>query len=165
MAEAVAVFKNNAIDRERLEGEAETGRALTESERLDREQQKNREATEIRHAVDALASALGALSEGNLGHRIDTPFASHLDRLRTDFNSAVTKLYGALHAVGNNAHAIDAGASEIRTAADGLARRTEQQAASVEETAAALEEITTTVKDTARRAEEAGMSRTRITVA
>ncbi|MBD9453867.1 HAMP domain-containing protein [Rhizobium sp. RHZ02] len=163
MAEAVAVFKKNAVDRERLEGEAETGRALTERERHEREQQKNREATEIRHAVDALASALGALSDGNLAHRIDAPFAPHLDRLRNDFNNAVTKLHGALHAVGNNAHAIDAGASEIRTAADGLARRTEQQAASVEETAAALEEITTTVKDTARRAEEAGnlVSRTR----
>jgi methyl-accepting chemotaxis protein len=163
MAEAVSVFKKNAIDRERLEGEAESGRALTERERQEREQQKSREATEIRHAVDALASALGALSDGNLAHRIETPFASHLDRLRDDFNSAVSKLHGALHAVGNNAHAIDAGASEIRTAADGLARRTEQQAASVEETAAALEEITTTVKDTARRAEEAGnlVSRTR----
>ncbi|PKA40619.1 chemotaxis protein [Rhizobium sullae] len=163
MAEAVAVFKNNAIDRERLEGEAETGRALTERERQDREAQKAREATEIRTVVDALAGALGALSEGNLAHRIETPFAAHLDRLRSDYNTAVGKLHAALQTVGHNAHAIDAGASEIRTAADGLARRTEQQAASVEETAAALEEITTTVKDTARRAEEAGnlVNRTR----
>jgi methyl-accepting chemotaxis protein len=163
MAEAVAVFKKNAVDRERLEGEAESGRALTERERQDREVQKNREAAEIRHAVDALASALGALSDGDLGHRIETPFAANLDRLRNDYNTAVGKLHGALQMVGNNAHAIDAGATEIRTAADGLARRTEQQAASVEETAAALEEITTTVKDTARRAEDVGglVSRTR----
>jgi methyl-accepting chemotaxis protein len=163
MAEAVAVFKKNAVDRERLEGEAESGRALTERERQDREVQKSREAAEIRHAVDALASALGALSDGDLGHRIETPFAANLDRLRNDYNTAVGKLHGALQMVGNNAHAIDAGATEIRTAADGLARRTEQQAASVEETAAALEEITTTVKDTARRAEDVGglVSRTR----
>ncbi|MBX5221982.1 methyl-accepting chemotaxis protein [Rhizobium sp. NLR8a] len=156
MAETVAVFKANAIDRERLESEAEQGRSLTERERREREAQKTREAAEIREAVDALAGALGALSEGNLAHRIDTPFASHLDRLRSDYNTSVAKLDAALQAVGSNAHAIDAGATEIRTAADGLARRTEQQAASVEETAAALEEITTTVKDTARRAEEAG---------
>ncbi|WP_199626271.1 methyl-accepting chemotaxis protein [Rhizobium sp. OAE497] len=156
MAEAVAVFKANAIDRQRLEGEAEEGRSLTERERQDREQQKAREAAEIRTAVDALGGALGALSDGNLAHRIETPFAAHLDRLRNDYNSAVGKLHGALQTVGSNANAIDAGAAEIRTAADGLARRTEQQAASVEETAAALEEITTTVKDTARRAEEAG---------
>ncbi|MBX5149057.1 methyl-accepting chemotaxis protein McpU [Rhizobium lentis] len=156
MAEAVAVFKSNAVDRERLEDEAEQGRSLTERERREREAQKTREAAEIRNAVDALAGALGALSEGNLAHRIETPFASHLDRLRSDYNTSVAKLDAALRAVGSNAHAIDAGATEIRTAADGLARRTEQQAASVEETAAALEEITTTVKDTARRAEEAG---------
>ncbi|SCW31971.1 methyl-accepting chemotaxis protein [Rhizobium mongolense subsp. loessense] len=164
MAEAVAVFKNNAIDRERLEGEAETSRALSERERQDREAQKALEAAEIRTAVDALADALGALSEGNVAHRIETPFAAHLDRLRSDYNTAVGKLHAALQTVGRNAHAIDAGASEIRTAADGLARRTEQQAASVEETAAALEEITTTVKDTARRAEEAGnlVNRTRV---
>jgi methyl-accepting chemotaxis protein len=163
MAEAVAVFKHNAIDRRRLESEAESGRSLTERERQEREAQKNREAAEIRHAVDALAGALGALSDGDLGHRIETPFAAHLDRLRSDFNTAVGKLHAALQAVGNNAYAIDAGATEIRTAADGLARRTEQQAASVEETAAALEEITTTVKDTARRAEDVGnlVSRTR----
>jgi methyl-accepting chemotaxis protein len=163
MAEAVAVFKKNAVDRERLEGEAESGRALTARERQEREVQKNRETAEIRHAVDALAGALGALSNGDLGHRIETPFAANLDRLRNDYNTAVGKLHGALQMVGNNAHAIDAGATEIRTAADGLARRTEQQAASVEETAAALEEITTTVKDTARRAEDVGglVSRTR----
>ncbi|MBX4927605.1 methyl-accepting chemotaxis protein McpU [Rhizobium binae] len=156
MAEAVAVFRANAVDRERLEGEAEQGRSLTERERQEREAQRAREGAEIRSAVDALAAALEALSDGNLAHRIETPFASHLDRLRNDYNISVAKLNAALQAVGSNAHAIDAGAAEIRTAADGLARRTEQQAASVEETAAALEQITTTVKDTAHRAEEAG---------
>jgi methyl-accepting chemotaxis protein len=163
MAEAVAVFKHNAIDRRRLEGEAESGRALTERERQERELQKSNEAREIQQAVDALAGALGALSDGDLGHRIAQPFAHHLDRLRSDYNSAVGKLNAALQTVGHNAEAIDAGATEIRTAADGLARRTEQQAASVEETAAALEEITTTVKDTARRAEDVGnlVARTR----
>lgn len=156
MAEAVGVFKANAIDRQRLEGEAREGRSSTERERQDREEQKAREAAEVRTAVDALGGALRALSDGNLAHRIDTPFAAHLDGLRNDYNSSVGKLHDTLQAVGSNANAIDAGATEIRTAADGLARRTEQQAASVEETAAALEEITTTVKDTAHRAEEAG---------
>ncbi len=51
---------------------------------------------------------------------------------------------------------IEVGTDEIRTAADNLSKRTEQQAASLEETAAALEEITMTVKDSSRRAEEAG---------
>ncbi|MCT7668012.1 methyl-accepting chemotaxis protein [Shinella kummerowiae] len=163
MAAAVAVFRDNAIERTRLEHAAEEGRVLSEGERHEREALKAREAAEIHHAVEALADGLGRLAEGDLAHRIDAPFAGHLDRLRTDFNHSVTKLHTAMTTVGQNARAIDAGAMEIRTAADDLARRTEQQAASVEETAAALEEITTTVKDSTRRAEEVGslVSRTR----
>ena len=163
MAAAVAVFRDNAIERGRLENAAEEGRVLSESERREREAVKAREAAEIQHAVEALADGLGRLAEGDLAHRIDAPFAGHLDRLRSDFNHSVTKLHTAMATVGQNARAIDAGATEIRSAADDLARRTEQQAASVEETAAALEEITTTVKDSTRRAEEVGslVSRTR----
>ncbi|MDM9626620.1 HAMP domain-containing methyl-accepting chemotaxis protein [Rhizobium sp. S152] len=164
MAAAVAVFRDNAFARLDLERSAEGSRTQAQEERARNEAMKAREAAETQHAVDALAGALGELSDGNLAHRIETPFADHLDRLRSDYNSSVAKLQAALQAVGSNANAIDAGATEIRTAADGLARRTEQQAASVEETAAALEEITTTVKDTARRAEDAGtlVSRTRL---
>ncbi|MCF3640634.1 methyl-accepting chemotaxis protein [Rhizobium sp. TRM95111] len=164
MAEAVAVFRANAVERRRLETEAEEGRSLTEQERRDREAAKAREAAEVQQAVEALANGLGRLAEGDLAHRIDAPFAGHLDRLRTDFNNSVARLHTAMTTVGRNARAIDAGATEIRSAADDLARRTEQQAASVEETAAALEEITTTVKDSAHRAEEVGslVSRTRM---
>jgi len=163
MAAAVAVFRDNSFARLDLERNAEHNREQAQQERSRNEASKAREAAEIQHAVAALADALGALSEGDLTRTIETPFADHLDRLRSDFNASVAKLRAVLQEVGDNAHAIDAGAGEIRTAADGLARRTEQQAASIEETAAALEEITTTVKDTARRAEEAGtlVSRTR----
>lgn len=156
MAAAVAVFRNNAIDRIRLEGDAEEGRKLTELERSDRERVAVKDAADIQFAVDELAKALSHLAEGNLVYRIETHFVVRLDRLRKDFNESIAKLDAALTDVGHNAHAIDAGASEIRQSADDLARRTEQQAASVEETAAALEEITITVKDSARRAEEVG---------
>ena len=138
MAAAVAVFRTNAIERARLEGEAESGRSLSEQERREREALKARETADIQQAVEALATGLGRLADGDLGYRISVPFVTHLDRLRADFNNSVTKLHQTLQAVGTNARAIDAGATEIRTAADDLARRTEQQAASVEETAAAL---------------------------
>ncbi|TCR91347.1 methyl-accepting chemotaxis protein [Rhizobium sp. BK376] len=163
MAGAVAIFRENAIGRLALERQAEEGRMRADREREGREAIKAHEDAELRDAVEALAGALDALSEGDLAHRIDRPFAGQLDRLRSDFNGAVEKLHAAMQAVGANAHAIDAGAGEIRGAADGLAHRTEQQAATVEQTAAALEQITTTVKDTAHRAEEAGalVARTR----
>ena len=163
MAAAVDVFKENALERRRLEAEADENRSLSERERHQREEAKQREAQALQQIVTVLADGLGRLSNGDLVHRIETPFEGDLDRLRIDFNDSVTKLNAAMASVGQNAKAISAGASEIRNAADNLARRTEQQAASVEETAAALEEITTTVKDSARRAEEVGtlVSRTR----
>jgi methyl-accepting chemotaxis protein len=157
MASAVSVFRDNAIERLRLETEAEANRGLSEQEKARREQQRAREAAETKAAVDALGSGLQALAEGDLGYRIDQSFVAELDQLRTNFNASMKTLQDTLAAVGQNARAIDAGANEIRGAADDLAKRTEQQAASVEQTAAALEEITTTVKDSTHRAEEAGV--------
>jgi methyl-accepting chemotaxis protein len=163
MAEAVAVFRDNALERHRLEQEADDNRSLSEKERIEREAAKTREAGDVKFAVDNLAQALSQLSDGNVSYRIDQPFTAALDGVRGDFNASAEKLQEALEQVAENARSIEAGSAEIKSAADDLAKRTEQQAASVEETAAALEEITTTVKDAARRATEAGslVARTR----
>ncbi|GGG00639.1 MULTISPECIES: methyl-accepting chemotaxis protein [Rhizobium] len=163
MAEAVEVFRHNALERTRLEQEADDNRSLSEKERIEREAAKAREAADVKFAVDNLAQALSQLSDGNVSYRIEQPFTAALDGVRGDFNASAAKLQGALEQVAENARSIEAGSAEIKSAADDLAKRTEQQAASVEETAAALEEITTTVKDAARRATEAGnlVARTR----
>ncbi|MBW6423154.1 methyl-accepting chemotaxis protein [Rhizobium sp. XQZ8] len=156
MAAAVAIFRDNAIERARLEQEANSNRSLSERERQDRQAQKAREAADTQFAVEQLATGLGKLANGDVAYRLNSPFVAHLDSLRANFNDSVANLQETLSAVGDNARGIDAGANEIRTAADNLSKRTEQQAASVEETAAALEQITTTVKDSSRRAEEVG---------
>jgi methyl-accepting chemotaxis protein len=163
MAAAVAVFRTNSMERVRLESDAEQVRNLSAHERDERERNAAKDSADIQFAVDALAQGLAHLSNGNMNYRIESPFVSRLDRLRDDFNTSIAKLNDTLVNVGTNARAIDAGASEIRQSADDLARRTEQQAASVEETAAALEQVTTTVKDSAHRAEEVGklVNRTR----
>ncbi|WFS04543.1 methyl-accepting chemotaxis protein [Rhizobium tumorigenes] len=156
MAAAVVVFRDNALERIRLEAEADDNRSGSEKERATREAQKAKEAADTRFAVDQLANGLVRLADGDVAYRLTQPFVADLDALRLNFNDSVTKLQHALVAVEHNARGIDSGANEIRSAADDLSRRTEQQAASVEETAAALEEITTAVKDSTRRAEEAG---------
>ncbi|MBY5771238.1 HAMP domain-containing protein [Rhizobium leguminosarum] len=164
MAKAVSVFRDNAIERARIEARAEADRDVSDSERRDREAQKAREASELDRAVTALGDGLRRLAAGDLASHIAEPFAAHLDALREDFNNSVEKLNETMHTVGANARAIGAGANEIRSSADQLSQRTEQQSASVEETAAALEEITTTVRDAAKRAEEASqlVARTRL---
>ena len=163
MAGTVAVFHDNAAERQRLERQGEADRHRADGERQAREAERIRDSGRVREAVESLAEALGKLASGDVTCRIERPFDGDLDRLREDFNASVSHLDEALREVGENARAIDAGASQIRAAADDLSRRTEQQAASVEETAAALEEITTTVRDSTRRAEEAGqlVARTR----
>ncbi|NKL33692.1 HAMP domain-containing protein [Rhizobium leguminosarum bv. viciae] len=164
MAKAVSVFRDNAIERAGIEARAEADRDASDSERRDREAQKAREASELDRAVTALGDGLRRLAAGDLASHIAEPFVAHLDALREDFNNSVEKLNETMHTVGANARAIGAGANEIRSSADQLSQRTEQQSASVEETAAALEEITTTVRDAAKRAEEASqlVARTRL---
>jgi methyl-accepting chemotaxis protein len=156
MAAAVSIFRDNAIERQRLEQEADASRSMSERERMEREAQKAKEASDTQFAVDQLAKGLDRLANGDVAYRIDAAFVAQLDALRTNFNSSVGNLQDTLRAVGQNARGIDSGANEIRSAADDLSKRTEQQAASVEETAAALEQITTTVKDSSKRAEEVG---------
>ena len=163
MAGTVAVFRDNAADRQRLERQSEADRQRADGERQARDAERTRDSGRVQEAVASLAAALGKLAAGDMTCTIEKPFDGDLERLREDFNASVSRLGDALREVGENARAIDAGASQIRAAADDLSHRTEQQAASVEQTAAALEEITTTVKDSTKRAEEAGalVARTR----
>ena len=156
MAAAVAVFRDNGLERQRLELATEEARRQAEALSMKQDAEKAAEAAAVLEAVNAIGAGLGALAQGNLAYRIDQPLAQHLDGLRTNFNDSVEKLKGTLASIGENARAIDNGANEIRSAANDLSKRTERQAASVEETAAALEQIATTVKVSTRRAEDVG---------
>ncbi|MCX8997512.1 methyl-accepting chemotaxis protein [Rhizobiaceae bacterium BDR2-2] len=163
IADAVQVFKEGLHKRAELEQQAARFQDELDRKLKDAEAAFEAAAHDQAAAVDALATGLAELSAGNVAYQIAQPFAGKLDRLRLDFNGSLSKLNAALSSVGEASNGIDAGSREIQAAADDLSRRTEQQAASVEETAAALEEITTTVKDSTRRAEEAGelVARTR----
>ncbi len=156
MARALAVFRDNAIERLRLEVETSENRAASEEEKAAIEALKAKESAEVKLAVDTLSAGLERLSAGDLAFQLENSFVGDLDRVRTNFNRSLLKLRETLCAVGNNARAMDVSAQEMSNAADDLSRRTEQQATSIEQTAAALEQITTTVSDSTSRAEEAG---------
>jgi methyl-accepting chemotaxis protein len=109
-------------------------------------------------AVNDIGAGLVELAGNNLTHSIDTAFDPAFDKLRKDFNGAVSRLQAAMAAIAAAARGVSGGSDEIASASDDLSRRTEQQAASLEETAAALDEITATVKrsaDGAKRANQA----------
>jgi methyl-accepting chemotaxis protein len=105
--------------------------------------------------VRVLATALDHLASGNLAFRITDAVAGDYQKVKDDFNTAMTKLQESMRNIAQNTHGIENGTDEIAQAADDLSRRTEQQAASLEETAAALDEITATVRKTAAGAKTA----------
>jgi len=155
MSRAVQVFKEEGMEKLRLAKEAEVQRDRVEAERRDNEAVRAKAAEELAKVVQGLAEGLSTLSSGDLTYRVSTPFAPEYEKLREDFNSAMTELQGTMQTLISRAEAIRAGSGEISQASDDLSRRTEQQAASLEETAAALDEITATVKKSAEGALEA----------
>ena len=152
MAQAVAVFKQAAIDKVAVEREAEAARLQTEAERRRGEEAKALAARQLADVVDGIGRGLDQLASGALTFRLSQSFADEYEKLRTDFNGAMARLAETLVHVASNTSAIRSGTGEISTAADDLSRRTEQQAASLEETAAALDEITATVRKTSQSA-------------
>ncbi|WP_020175377.1 methyl-accepting chemotaxis protein [Methyloferula stellata] len=149
MAKAVQTFKKNAIEQKRLASEAADARRMTEAERQIHEAEKAKEAEDRQLAITMLGQGLGCLANGDLMHRIETPFAESTEKLRSEFNVSVEQLQKTMLTIISNAEAIRSGTGEISMAADDLSRRTEQQAANLEETAAALDQITATVRKTA----------------
>ena len=155
IARALDAFRHDLAGGNTARREQEQLRAQAEADRLRNEQGQQRAAAEQAVVVEALESALSRLSDGDLTARVEAAFAPEYEKLKVDFNAAMTKLQSAMQGVVANTSAITSGAQEISQAADDLSRRTEQQAASLEETAAALDEITATVRKTAAGAQHA----------
>lgn len=154
MARALDVFKLNAIDKVRLEGESEKERALAAQAREQSDTEKAEADAQVRFAVQQLGAALRDLSKGNLASTIDTPFVGELESLRLDFNESIDQMRDAMSHIRDNARSISSNSDQMRSAADDLARRTEQQAASLEQTAAAVDQISATVRTASGRASD-----------
>jgi len=107
------------------------------------------------HAVNEIAQGLEHLANNDLAYRIERAIDPQFDKVRNDFNTAMSTLDDAMSVVTNVTQGVGAGAQEISLASADLSRRTEQQAASLEETAAALDEITATVSRSAESARKA----------
>ena len=157
IAKAMAVFKQNAIEKIRTEHEVESQRLSREKERQRNEEIKGVEAEKLATAISALEKGLADLSEGNINTRITIPFEGTLDSLRVDFNSSVEKLSQTMGEIAKVSSTLHDNSGEISHATEELSRRTETQASSLEETSAALDEITATVRETSDRAKEAAL--------
>lgn len=155
MAAAVGVFKDAAVAKAALEVDVEAQRRAAEAERTRHEAERADHAAAQLAVVQALATGLSRLSQGELTARLEQPFTPEWEHLREDFNAAMAGLQAAMARIATTAGTIRGGTSEIGHAADDLSRRTEQQAATLEQTAAALDGITTAVRRTAEGAAQA----------
>ncbi|URK86421.1 methyl-accepting chemotaxis protein (plasmid) [Rhizobium sp. RCAM05350] len=158
MARALAVFKTNAVSKERVELESAEHRRQTDVERSRYEAEKESLAQEINRAVIALGNGLERLAKGDLSEKIKTPFTSQLEQLRLDFNASIERLHGAMFEIRYNADEINDSGLELQSAAHALAKRTEAQTAELEEVASAVEQIAATVQSSADRAKQANLA-------
>jgi methyl-accepting chemotaxis protein len=149
MARALEVLKTAGLEKERLEAEADNQRSLTDQERRENEQARALSAKAQAEVVDAVGAGLAQLAKGDLTFRLNDPLTAEYEKLRADFNRAMSQLQETMKTVVGRTAGLRAGGVEIAQASEGLSKRTEQQAASLEQTAAALDQITATVKKTA----------------
>jgi methyl-accepting chemotaxis protein len=161
MAAAVLTFKENSIERSRLEGEATGFRQELDRKLREVEQAFEAVGVEQKKIVEAMGEELRRLAVGDLTARLTGPVSPEYRELQDDFNRAVMQLHEALETVAATSGAIRSGTDEIACASDDLSRRTEQQAASLEETAAALDQITQTVRRTAESAQQVSAAATK----
>ena len=150
MARAVSVFRDAAVENQRLEREALAQRAEMERQRECAEQAQLEAIGRERAIVaESVGVGLSRLAAKDLSYRMTSDLPEAYRTLQADFNSAIAQLQEAMTTVATTTTAIYTGTQEISTASQDMSRRTETQAASLEETAAALEEITATVKQSA----------------
>ena len=155
MAGAVEVFRQNALNKIRLEEEAAASRAAAERDRQAAQQRAEHEAEQLRFATANLGEGIKRLASGDVSFQLNEAFASDYESLRLDFNASLQQLGSTIGAVSDTVNSMDNGTREIASGAQDLSKRTEQQAASLEETAAALDEITVNVANSTKRTDEA----------
>jgi methyl-accepting chemotaxis protein len=155
MADAVQVFKQNAVERMKLEADSADLQKNLDRKLRETEQAFETAGRDQQAIVSGITAALAKLADGDLTVRFMQEVGASYQGLKRDFNEAVETLQLAMRSIASNAGGVHAGAREITKASDDLARRTEQQAANLEETAAALDEITATVRTAAANASSA----------
>ncbi|MEO1651804.1 MAG: methyl-accepting chemotaxis protein, partial [Pseudomonadota bacterium] len=136
IAAALAVFRQNAIEREQMQSEI----------KLDRQQSQE--------VLTQMAHGLAQLTKGNLAFTLSTKFHPKYETLRDDFNHSMRALDNTLSQLKPTSEAVDTMSQRIATATDHLSERTNNQAATLEETSTALDDLTSGVKAAAQSASE-----------
>jgi methyl-accepting chemotaxis protein len=152
MIRSVVIFRDNALERVRLEKEADDNRLREAKAQEEQAAERARIEAEQSDALDALSEMLTKIAEGNLQEAMREDLAEDYAAMASTFNDAVETLRQTLVEVRHTSEEINAGTGNLASSADDLARRTERQAASLEESVRALGELNDMVQASAKNA-------------
>jgi len=183
MARALAVFRENGRQVQRMNAQEATQRARNDelqtmmsevvaaaaegdfSRRINRDfgdADLNRVADNVDRllaSVDAGISEMRAvmanLAEGVLTREMKGHYRGAFAELQANVNGTLVSLRQTIREVLQTSDSINGNINELGSSAGDLSRRTEQQAAALEETSAALQEITSVVRGATSKAQEA----------
>ena len=149
MAKAIHVFRDAAVEKARLEGEAVEQRARLDAERMKREEQQKAVERERAHVTDAIGLALSKLAGKQLSYRIAEDFPAAFADIKANFNGAMAEIDTALSCVCGIIASVQTQSHEILIASDDLAQRTERQSIILEELGKAMRELASVITRTA----------------
>jgi methyl-accepting chemotaxis protein len=156
IARAVDAFKIKLEEKMRLDAEKEA--EVARREQAVREERARRDAETaamVANVVASLGAGLEKLALGDLTYRVTDEFADEYNKLRDNFNSAITQLQRTVKNIALSSAEISNAAAEISTSTTDLSQRTEEQAASLEQTSASMDQIAATVRKNAENAQQA----------
>jgi methyl-accepting chemotaxis protein len=176
MAKAVQVFKENAVEKRKLDDAANAaGDEIAQlvsaaaagdlSKRIDTAgktgffqtlgEGMNTLVGAVASAVGELGSMMAAMAQGDLSKRISGDYQGAFLKLKQDANSTAEKLAEIAGQTVEGMTNIKASTTEIATGATDLSSRTEEQVASLEEIAASIRQLNTTVQQSSENAGQA----------
>lgn len=122
---------------------SEAARLRLEAEAKRVEQVKSDEREK---AVAHVTTAMSALADGDLTHRMPNDIPVEYATIAEQFNCAMDRLEGMIGTIKATSTQIAVSSKEINAGAEDLSQRTEQQASALEETAATTEQLAASVK-------------------
>jgi methyl-accepting chemotaxis protein len=176
MAQAVQVFKDNAVEKRKLdEAASAAGEEIAQlvgaaaagdlSKRIDTAgktgffktlgEGMNTLVGAVASAVGEIAGMMAAMAQGDLSKRISGDYQGEFLKLKQDANATAEKLSEIAGQTVEGMTNIKTSTTEIATGATDLSSRTEEQVASLEEIAASIRQLNTTVQQSSENAGQA----------
>jgi methyl-accepting chemotaxis protein len=109
----------------------------------------------IDEIIAETGTALSALADTDLTHRMDARYGGALGQLGRDTNQVAERLGEVVSALKQSSEGLKTATGEILSGANDLSERTTRQAATIEETSAAMTQLAGTVRINAEKAEDA----------